>query len=107
MPITKQITTYYYIGPFNMFAKIFNTSFGQVLVKLDESREIGVVEVRFYVELVDLKLGICSTEVFFDGPDAWPRAEAYFYDVDEKLAIAKVRRLIDTMQTYHNFMVHK
>lgn len=107
MPITKQITTYYYIRPFNMFAKIFNTSFGQVLVKLDESREIGVVEVRFYVELVDLKLGICSTEVFFDGPDAWSRAEAYFYKVNEKLAIAKVHRLIDEMQVYQNFTVHK
>ena len=90
-----------------MFAKIFNTSFGQVLVKLDESFQLGVVEVRFYVELVDLKLGICSTEVVFDGPDAWSRAEAYFCNVDEKLALTKVHRLIDEIQTYENFMVHK
>lgn len=102
MPITKQITIYYYIGPFNMFAKIFNTSFGQVLVKLGEAYEIGVVEVRFYVELVELKVGICSTEFLFDGPDAWSRAEAYFYSVDEKVAITQAHKIIDRMQYHQN-----
>lgn len=66
-----------------MFAKLYESNIGQILVKLDEGDKGP--EVRFYFK-PDL-LGVCSLATQFDDTDSgWQKAESFFQKVDYEAA---------------------
>lgn len=68
-----------------MFAKLFDTELGQILVKLGEDEH---VEIRVYFEPAELDLGVCESALLFKGEDdvAWDKAEAAFEKFDAEFA---------------------
>jgi hypothetical protein len=76
-----------------MFAKLFETKIGQILVKLDDGEDAP--EVRYFFEPPGL--GVCSVALQFaddsDG-EAWDKAEHAFDKTDEGVAIAMVENVI-------------
>lgn len=74
-----------------MFAKLFETEIGQLLVKIDTSDECKP-EVRIYFEPPEL--GVCSIAWGFnDDDDGWSKADALFEKVDQDYAIRAVNRV--------------
>ena len=43
-----------------MFAKIFDTEIGQILVKKSDENDEGFPEVRFYFDMYSCDLGVCE-----------------------------------------------
>lgn len=76
-----------------MFAKIFETHVGQILVKKDRAEEDGYeAEVRFYFKPEGL--GVCSKAYSFD---TWEKADKAFDKVDKELATIAVKHVIDSI----------
>ena len=72
------------------FAKIFDTTIGQVLVKIDSAEADGFeAEVRIYFEPVGF--GVCSTAFSFDN---WDKAESAFELVDAEEALEIITLVI-------------
>lgn len=68
-----------------MFAKLFDSHLGQILVKVDSNPDDGHPEVRFYCE--PKNFGVSSIAVGFgDDEDGWRVAELFFDGVDLSLA---------------------
>lgn len=73
------------------FAKLYETDIGQVLVKLDSAEsEEHDAEVRIYFE--PKGLGVCSAAFSYDD---WDKAEEAFDKVDQDMATAIARDLMD------------
>ena len=70
-----------------MFAKLYETKLGQILVKLDAGDETEA-EVRFYTEPEGL--GVCSLALGFND---WDKAEEAFKNVDEARALQVAEQL--------------
>jgi len=65
-----------------MYAKLYETEVGQVLVKLDASPDEVKPEVRFFFE--PSGLGVCSIAILFsDDDEGWDKAEKLFNTTDE------------------------
>lgn len=77
-----------------MFAKLYDTDKGQIVVML-QSNDEGNPEIRFFVEPPGL--GVCSMAFSFDGDDdnTWNAAEASFDKVDEAMAVAAQVQLFE------------
>ena len=76
-----------------MFAKLYESKRGQVLVKLDTSHDHYVPEVRFYFQ--PREFGVCSAAVsFIDDDDGWDKAEKYFKSIDKKGALEVVEETL-------------
>lgn len=76
-----------------MFAMIFETDVGQILVKKDRAEEDGYeAEVRFYFE--PKSMGVCSLAYSFD---TWETADEAFDEVDEELAVTIVKHVINSI----------
>ena len=77
-----------------MFAKLFETDLGQILVKIDEGD--NGPEIRYYFEPEGL--GLCSIALQFaddeDG-EAWDKADSAFQKTDEGVAMSIVKRIVD------------
>lgn len=85
-----------------MFAKLFDTDQGQILVKKDasEGRE-GGPEVRFFFQPEGL--GVCSTALGFpDNDTGWDAADAVFEDIDEAKAIDIVSNAMAPFSSIHS-----
>lgn len=79
-----------------MFAKLFNTKAGQILVKKD-SEEDGP-EIRIYFE--PNGLGICSISFNWSKDDemtAWDKVDRTFEMLDEAKCVALVNKTINEM----------
>lgn len=71
-----------------MFAKLYETPIGQILVKLDEDSD-GNPEVRFYFQPEGL--GVCSFSLGYDDDDeGWQFAENAFSEMTEEKAFRYV-----------------
>lgn len=79
-----------------MFAKLFNTEIGQILVKKDTDEDCNP-EVRFYFEPENL--GVCSIAVSSenDSEESWNQIDDLFDRIDEESAIKTVKGIIDSM----------
>ena len=76
-----------------MFAKLYETDLGQILVKQDATEE-GVPEVRFFFEPEDM--GVCSVALSFSDTEAgWSESDKAFNDVDENKAIGIVSGVLE------------
>lgn len=73
-----------------MFAKLFDTEQGQILVKLDDAED-GEPEVRFYVQPAGM--GVCSLAITFPGKDGFSSARRVFEGVTLGTAVAAVASL--------------
>lgn len=77
-----------------IFAKLFDTEIGQVLVKIDVNDEY-FPEVRFYFKPEGL--GLCSVALEYKDEDdidsAWSKAEFNFNKIDESSALKMVQRV--------------
>lgn len=72
-----------------MFAKLFDSEFGQILVKKDEGDDGP--EVRFFFQPEGF--GVCNLAVGFSDNDAgWEKADAFFEAVDQASARDVVSR---------------
>jgi len=79
------------------FAKLYETDYGQILVKLDACSETAVPEVRFYVKPPGL--GVCSLALKFkDTDEGWDKAEEAFDKINEPRAVDAVREVMDMGQ---------
>lgn len=68
-----------------MFAKLFDSQKGQILVKVDSNPDDGHPEVRFYCE--PKGLGVSSIAVGFgDSDEGWEVADRFFESVDQSIA---------------------
>lgn len=68
-----------------MFAKLFDSPKGQILVKIDSNPHDSCPEVRFYCE--PKGLGVSSIAVGFgDSDGGWGGAELFFESVDQNIA---------------------
>lgn len=78
-----------------MFAKLFDTKLGQILVKIDTGDD-HPAEVRFFFEPEGL--GVCSLAIGFTGngedSKAWGDAEKAFEKVTKESAIDTVEKVI-------------
>ena len=76
------------------FCKVFYTDkYDQILVKIDHAED-GTPEVRFYIQPDNL--GVCSIAAKYDSTDdGWDKAEAYFEKIDEPLARANARLILN------------
>ena len=73
-----------------MFAKLFETEIGQVLVKLDTDPDEGRPEVRIYFQPEGA--GVCSLSFSFkDNDEGWGLAEKVFDKTNEAGALRAVR----------------
>lgn len=71
------------------FAKIFNTEYGQVLVKIDSSEnDEHEAEVRIYFQPEGL--GVCNTAFHFSD---WEKAEKAFDLADENLCLDVMKQV--------------
>lgn len=76
-----------------MFAKLYETDLGQILVKKDEGKTGP--EVRFFFKPEDL--GVCSVAVSFDNTeDGRNKADVAFEKIDKAIALDTVLDLIDS-----------
>lgn len=79
-----------------LFARLYDTDVGQVLVKLDEGD--GGPEVRYFFRPPGL--GVCSLAIEFSDDDAgWNKAEAWFESVDQPGATSVAVRAINELST--------
>lgn len=79
-----------------MFAKLFETKLGQILVKIDDGDDSP--EVRYFFE--PKGLGVCSMALqFADDHEgtAWDKAEYAFSETDEEVAISMVEKVIEQL----------
>lgn len=79
-----------------MFAKLFDTKLGQILVKKDTD-EYCNPEVRFYFE--SYIHGVCSISATSkdDSEESWDQIDDLFDRIDEERAIETVRGVIKSM----------
>jgi hypothetical protein len=78
-----------------MFAKLYETEIGQVLVKKDEGDEGP--EVRFF--FTHEGFGVCSVAIEFSDDEAgWEKCDIAFEKVDEEMATSVASN------TIHEFM---
>jgi len=82
-----------------MFAKLYNTKAGQVLIKMDTGEE-SRPEVRFYFEPDGL--GVCSIAYGFkDTEDGWTKCQKLFHESNElqaeEIALQKIEEIIQTI----------
>lgn len=74
-----------------MFAKLFDTDRGQILVKLDtDADDSDIPEIRFYVQPAGL--GVCSLAISFKGIDS-ALVERCFQDITMEIACATVAEM--------------
>ena len=76
-----------------MFAKLYDTEVGQILVKIDDGDDGA--EVRFYFE--PEKLGVCSIAITWGQDDKetqWKKADAAFEKITKDVATKLVKRTI-------------
>lgn len=77
-----------------MFAKLYETEIGQILVKMDSNPE-GEPEVRIYFE--PRALGVCSLAVSFEeSNDGYDKQEAYFNAMTQEISLKHVKDIIKT-----------
>ena len=80
------------------FAKLYNTTLGQILVKLDSNEEEDMPEVRLYFTAPGL--GVNSLALGFtdnDNNTAWDKAEAAFRKITEEQAFKMIKGTIDDL----------
>lgn len=79
-----------------MFAKLFDTKLGQILVKKDTNEDCNP-EVRFYFEPENL--GVCSIAASSkdDSEESWDQIDDLFDRIDEERAIETVQGVINSM----------
>ena len=76
-----------------MFAKLYETNIGQILVKTD-TNEDGCPEVRIYFEPDGF--GVCSQAVTFTDDDSgWDNRQKYFDLVGEEEAVKVVGEILN------------
>ena len=79
-----------------MFAKLYETDRGQILVKFDTDNDECAPEVRFYFEPEGL--GVCSTSVIFSDDDSgWDKCEKFFNRVDEVEALDVINKMLEAI----------
>jgi hypothetical protein len=78
-----------------MFAKLYETEVGQILVKMDSNEEYAP-EVRFYFE--PQGLGVCSLATSFkDNAEGWDNQEKYFNEMSKEQATSIVKATLKTI----------
>lgn len=78
-----------------MFAKLYETHLGQILVKADADEE-GRPEVRFYFK--PQTFGVCSMAVSFaDTDDGWDKQESFFNAVSQEKAVEVVNGVLSEL----------
>jgi hypothetical protein len=82
-----------------MFAKLFETKIGQILLKVEASEDNGNPEVKFYFEPEEL--GVCSMSFTQrdDSDSSWDAAYDFFNSIDEDIAYKTVKKVIDETMT--------
>ena len=75
-----------------MFAKLYETEIGQILVLLQGDDE-AKPEVRYFFEPVDL--GVCSFALKYeDTDDGWDKAESIFEQTTREIAVGVVGKIM-------------
>lgn len=80
-----------------MFAKLFETEIGQVLVKIDEKD--NTPEVRIFFEPDGL--GVCSVALEFkddESGNAWDKADNCFEKTDQDVAVSMIKKVLANFQ---------
>ena len=78
-----------------MFAKLYETHLGQILVKADADEE-SKPEVRFYFKPENL--GVCSMAVSFDDTDeGWDKQESFFNTMSQEKAVEVVNDVLSKL----------
>lgn len=78
-----------------MFAKLYETHLGQILVKADTDEE-SKPEVRFYFKPENL--GVCSMAVSFDDTDeGWDKQESLFNTMNQEKALEVVNDVLSRL----------
>lgn len=81
----------------DIFAKLYETELGQILVMRDEGVEGP--EVRFYVKPADL--GVCSVAVGFEESDeGYEKADRYFAEVGRQTAIQVASSIFERAEAF-------
>lgn len=83
-----------------MFAKLFETELGQVLVKIDSGDEGPELRVFFKPD----GLGVCSVVLtgYKDDDKGWDAAEKAFEGLDESIATGIAREAIESIAGVFN-----
>jgi len=79
-----------------MFAKLYETEVGQILVKLDDGDDGP--EVRYFFQPEGL--GVCSVAVNFKDSDedtAWDNADTVFDGCTEESSLEMVKSVLETL----------
>ena len=80
-----------------MFAKLYETELGQILVKIDEGN--NGAEVRLFFE--PKNLGVCSVALSWEGDDdetQWSKAEASFEAMTEEFSLALLKKTLESLE---------
>lgn len=77
-----------------MFAKFFDTKYGQVVV-MKQGNDDGNPEIRFFAEPEGL--GVCSV-AFSYGEDDWDKADEGFEQVNLEMAEQAAKQLMEFAQ---------
>ena len=80
-----------------MFAKLYETKYGQILVKLDNDNDDSVPEIRFYFKPPEL--GICTIAVLYkDTAEDWDKANKILEQITEEDATRHVGKALDAIE---------
>ena len=82
-----------------MFAKLFETEVGQILVKVDTGDDT-LPEVRIYFKPEDL--GVCSTAFTWTNEsesEQWDNADSVFEELTEEKCVSIVENIMDNLTT--------
>ena len=80
-----------------MFAKLYETVLGQILVKVDTNDKDGT-EVRYFFEPEGYGVCTVALEFIYDAEgSAWDKADAAFIKVDEDSALQFVENIVRNM----------
>lgn len=84
-----------------MFAKIYDTTLGQILVKIENRVERSEIKIYFELE----KHGVCSIDMFWDEEDKtnqYKKALYTFYEFDELKCYNIVKTTINKLGLNNN-----
>ena len=85
------------MSDYTIFAKLYETEFGQILVVLDTNSDTGKPELKFSYQPADM--GVCSTGINYDDTAKGIKASEHdMRNMSEKRAIAVIRKLDEMLQ---------
>lgn len=79
-----------------MFAKLYDTEVGQILILKELNEDNGNPEVRFYFQPEGLGTCHMATTMPDDSDGSWDAADKLFDSVDKEKAVSLCKKLIDS-----------